>query len=62
MALAIQQNSLFQNDDRDLKPNEGGDNDISNHVSIQPQNAKAYRADAVEFLSTLENESVDLHL
>ncbi len=60
MALTILQNSLFQNDNEDLKPNENGKNDVSNHISIQPQNAKVYRADVIEFLSTLENESVDL--
>lgn len=58
MALAILQNSLFQNDDKDLKSNESGGKDVSSHVSIQPQNAKVYRADVIEFLSTLESESV----
>lgn len=60
MALKVLQNSLFQNDGKDLKSNENGNNDISNHISIQPQNAKVYRADVIEFLSTLESESVDL--
>ncbi len=62
MALNILQNSLFHNDDKDLKSNEDGDKDVSSRISIQPQNAKVERADVVEFLSTLENQSVDLHL
>lgn len=53
------QESLFQKIENQEKLN-GEEVDAQDQIILKPENVKIYRADVLEFLSTLEDESVDL--